>query len=128
STAIVSPSGGSVGIGFATPSELLIPIVSQLRGGSGHIERGWLGVSVEDTRNGGTVANVERTSPAGRAGIRAGDMILAVNGQRNETSRGLIRSIAAVSPGSSVNLSIRRQGRDFDLPVTVGRRPTEGAG
>ena len=49
STAIVSPTGGSVGIGFAMPSELLIPIVSQLRG-SGHIERGWLGVSVEDSR------------------------------------------------------------------------------
>jgi serine protease Do len=128
STAIVSPSGGSVGIGFATPSELLIPIVNQLRAGNGHIERGWLGVSVEDSRNGVTVASVERTSPAGRAGVRPGDMILAVNGERIETSRGLIRTVAAVTPGSSVNLSIRRQGREFDLPVTVGRRPTEGAG
>jgi serine protease Do len=128
STAIVSPSGGSVGIGFATPSELLIPIVNQLRSGSGHIERGWLGVSVEDSRSGVTVASVERTSPAGRAGIRPGDMILAVNGEHIETSRGLIRAVAAASPGSSVSLSIRRQGRDFDLPVTVGRRPTEGAG
>ena len=127
STAIVSPSGGSVGIGFATPSELLIPIVSQLRGG-GHIERGWLGVSVEDSRSGVTVAGVERTSPAARAGIRQGDMILAVNGEHIETSRGLIRSVAAASPGSSVNLSIRRQGRDFDVSVTVGRRPAEGSG
>jgi serine protease Do len=127
STAIVSPSGGSVGIGFATPSELLIPIVSQLRGG-GHIERGWLGVSVEDSRSGVTVAGVERTSPAARAGIRQGDMILAVNGEHIETSRGLIRSVAAASPGSNVNLSIRRQGRDFDVSVTVGRRPAEGSG
>ena len=97
STAIVSPSGGSVGIGFATPSELLMPIVNQLRGG-GRIERGWLGVSVEDTKNGVTVAGVERTSPAARAGIRQGDTILAVNGERIETSRGLIRTIAAVLP------------------------------
>jgi len=69
STAIVSPSGGSVGIGFATPSELVMPIVAQLRGG-GTIERGWLGVSVEDSDNGVTVAGVERGSPAAKAGIR----------------------------------------------------------
>jgi serine protease Do len=126
STAIVSPSGGSVGIGFATPSELVIPIVNQLRG-SGHIERGWLGVAVEDSNGGVTVANVERTSPAARAGIRQGDLIVAVNGDHIETSRGLIRAVAAVSPGANVNLSIRRQGRDVDVPVTVGRRPSESA-
>ena len=127
STAIVSPSGGSVGIGFATPSELLIPIVAQLRGG-GHIERGWLGVSVEDAKDGVTVASVERGSPAARAGIRQGDTILAVNGEHIETSRGLIRSVAAAAPGTDVSLSIRRQGRAIDVPVTVGRRPTSGAG
>src|SRR6185312_9487836 len=68
STAIVSPSGGSVGIGFATPSELVIPIIQQLRG-SGRIDRGWLGVSVEDGKTGVTIAGVEKTSPAARAGI-----------------------------------------------------------
>jgi serine protease Do len=127
STAIVSPSGGSVGIGFATPSELIAPIVTQLRGG-GRIERGWLGVSVEDTKNGVSVAGVERTSPAGRAGIRQGDTILAVNGEHIESSRGLIRTIAAVVPGKDVSLSIRRQGREMDISVTIGRRPSEGAG
>ena len=127
STAIVSPSGGSVGIGFATPSELISPIVNQLRGG-GRIERGWLGVSVEDTKAGVSIAGVERTSPAGRAGLRQGDTILAVNGERIESSRSLIRSIAAVVPGRDVSLSIRRQGRDMDISVTVGRRPAEGAG
>jgi len=126
STAIVSPSGGSVGIGFATPSELVIPIVNQLRG-SGHIERGWLGVAVEDSNGGVTVANVERTSPAARAGIRQGDLIVVNDGDPIETSRGLIRAVAAVSPGANVNLSIRRQGRDVDVPVTVGRRPSESA-
>jgi serine protease Do len=127
STAIVSPSGGSVGIGFATPSELVIPIVNQLRGGSGHIERGWLGVSVDDANDSVTVAAVERGSPAAVAGIRAGDIIAAVNGERVESSRGLIRAIAAASPGSNVKLTIRRQGRDFDIPVAVGRRPVESA-
>ncbi len=127
STAIVSPSGGSVGIGFATPSELIIPIINQLRA-SGHIERGWLGVSVDDSQNGVNIANVERTSPAARAGLRPGDTILTLNGERIETARSLIRAVAAVSPGTSVTLSIRRQGRQLDVPVTVGLRPTEGAG
>ena len=126
STAIVSPSGGSVGIGFATPSELVIPIINQLRGG-GHIERGWLGVSVEDAKGGVTVAGVERSGPAGRAGLRQGDTILAVNGEHIDSSRGLIRAIAAVTPGRDVKVSIRRQGRELDVPVTIGRRP-EGSG
>ena len=104
-----------------------MPIIDQLRA-SGHIERGWLGVSVEDSDNGVTIAGVERTSPAARAGLRQGDMILAVNGERIESARGLIRTVAAVSPGSSVNLTIRRQGREIDVPVTVGQRPSDGAG
>ena len=127
STAIVSPSGGSVGIGFATPSELVMPIINQLRT-SGHIERGWLGVSVANSDNGVTIAGIERTSPAARAGLRQGDIILSVNGERIEGALGLIRTVAAVSPGSSVNLTIRRQGREFDVPVTVGQRPAGGAG
>ncbi len=127
STAIVSPSGGSVGIGFATPSELVIPIIEQLRA-SGHIERGWLGVSVQDSDNGVTVAGVEPTSPAARAGLQKGDMILAVNGEHVDTSRVLIRTVAAQAPGKSVSLSIRRQGRAMDISITVGQRPPESHG
>jgi len=127
STAIVSPSGGSVGIGFATPSEIVSPIVAQLRGG-GHIDRGWLGVSVQDAPNGVAIEGVERNSPAARAGIRPGDTILTMNGEHVESSRNLIRAVAAIAPGSSARLSIRRQGRDIDVQVTIGRRPAEGAG
>jgi serine protease Do len=126
STAIVSPSGGSVGIGFATPSELVIPIINQLRT-TGRIDRGWLGVTVEDSDNGVTVANVDRTSPAGRAGIRQGDIILAVNGEHVDSSRNLIRTVAGVTPGANVTLGVRRQGREMTVPVTVGRRPDEPA-
>jgi serine protease Do len=75
-----------------------------------------------------TIANVERSSPAAHAGIRQGDAVLAVNGEAIETSRGLIRTIAAVAPGKDVNLSIRRQGREMNVSVTIGRRPAEGAG
>lgn len=137
-TAIVSPTGGSVGIGFAIPSEIVAHIVSDLRD-KGRIDRGWLGVSVQDAasaggensgsgRSGVLVAGVERTGPAARGGLRSGDIIVAVNGEHVDTARGLIRAIAAVAPGNSVRLSIIRQGLSVDLAVTVGRRPPEQAG
>jgi serine protease Do len=132
-TAIVSPSGGSVGIGFAIPSEVAQPIVERLRAG-GHIERGWLGVSVQDAPAtdsnpaGVAVAAVERNGPAQRAGVRPGDIVTAVNGERVDSARGLIKAVAASTPGNNVRLTIRRQGKDFDLSVSVGRRPTDTAG
>ena len=81
-TAIYSPSGASAGIGFATPSDLARPVIEQLQR-DGRVERGWLGVSVQDLvpedgrsgRRGVLVAGVERTSPAGRAGLRQGDVV-----------------------------------------------------
>ena len=126
---IVSPTGASVGIGFAIPSETVSAIVTQLLA-HGQIERGWLGVSVNDTVKGGglLIAGLDRNSPAARAGIRPGDMLMAVNGERIDTANGLIKAIAAVPPGSNVRLTLRRQGRDIDIPVTVGRRPVEQAG
>jgi serine protease Do len=127
SSVIISPTGASVGIGFAIPSETASRIVAQLVA-RGSIARGWLGVSVED--RGGTVliTGLDRGGPAGRAGLRAGDALVAVNGERIDSSRGLIRAVAAVTPGERADLTIRRQGRELDIPVTVGRRPTESAG
>ena len=127
STAIVSPSGGSVGIGFAIPSEIVTRIVTQLLS-HGTIDRGWLGVSVEDRDNGAAIASVDRTGPAARAGLRTGDTVVAVNGDKIEGARGLIRAIAAIPPGNNARVTVRRQGRDMEIPVTVGRRPPEQAG
>jgi serine protease Do len=144
-TAIVSPSGGSVGIGFAIPSEIIRPIVAELRA-KGHIDRGWLGVALRDgddtpkgalsgpsggaagsaaggVPGGVIVADVERNSPALRAGLRAGDVIIGVNGEAIDSSRAVIRAVAAVPPGGSARLRIRRQARELDIPVVVGRRP-----
>ena len=129
-TAIASPTGASVGIGFAIPAEIVRNIVAELRE-HGHIERGWLGVSVQDSPPGDplkgpagvTIAAVERNGPALRAGLRAGDVVTAVNGQPVDTARGLIREIAQATPGSQVRLSLRRQGKDMDIGITVGRRP-----
>ena len=127
STAIVSPSGGSVGIGFAIPSDIVNHIVTQLVS-SGSIERGWLGVGIEERENAVIIASVDRSGPAARAGLRPGDAVLAINGDRIDSSRNLIRAVAAVTPGRDLRLTVRRQGREMDVPVTVGRRPNDTAG
>ena len=129
STAIVSPSGGSVGIGFAIPSEIVSNVVASLRA-HGSIERGWLGVSVEDAENGGgvVVAGVERSGPALRAGVHAGDVVMALNGDHIDSARSLIRAVAATPPGNTVRLTVRREGHEVELPVTIALRPPETPG
>jgi serine protease Do len=124
SSVIVSPTGASVGIGFAIPSEAVSRTVTQLLS-KGTIERGWLGVSVDDRDTGVTISGLDRNGPAARSGIRPGDVVIAVNGDRIESSRGLIRAVAVVAPGNSVRLTIRRQGREMEVAVSVGRRPAE---
>ena len=132
-TAIVSPTGGSVGIGFGVPSEMASRIVAELRD-KGRIDRGWLGVSVQDVPGatrasaGVAIAAIDRTGPAARAGLRTGDVVTSVNGDRVDSARGLIRAVAATAPGNSVRLIVRRGGQSLDVPVTVGRRSAEGAG
>ncbi len=127
SSVIVSPTGASVGIGFAIPSETVTRIVSQLLA-KGTIERGWLGVSVEDRDDGVVIANLDRTGPAAKAGMRSGDIVTAINGDRIDSSRGLIRAVAVVPPGNSIKVTVRRGGREMEIQVNVGRRPTEQAG
>jgi serine protease Do len=122
SSVIVSPTGASVGIGFAIPSETVNRIVVQLLA-KGSIERGWLGVSVDDRDDGVLIAGISRDGPAAKSGIRPGDVVVAINGDRIETSRGLIRAVAAVTPGNSIRVTVRRQGREMEIPVSVGRRP-----
>jgi serine protease Do len=126
---IVSPTGASVGIGFAIPSETVSAIVAQLVA-RGQIDRGWLGVSVGEALKGGgvTIAGLDRNGPAAKSGIRPGDILTAVNGERIETANGLIKAVAAVVPGNNMRVTVRRQGRDVDIPVVVGRRPPEQAG
>ncbi len=134
-TAIVSPTGGSVGIGFAVPSEMASKIVSDLRD-KGRIDRGWLGATVQDvpgarnlrTANGVSIATMDRTGPAARAGLHPGDVVIAVDGARVDTVQGLIKAVAATTPGNAVKLSIRRNGQNLEVPVTVGRRPAEQQG
>ena len=127
SSVIVSPTGASVGIGFAIPSEAVSRIVAQLLS-KGSIERGWLGVTVDERGDGVTIASLDRNGPAAKSGIRPGDVVVAINGERIDSSRRLIRTVAAVPPGNSIRIALRRSGREIEIAVNVGRRPNEQAG
>ncbi len=125
-TAIVSPTGGSVGIGFAIPSEIASRIVDELLE-KGHVDRGWLGVELDTTghAHGAAIAAVNRGGPAARGGLHSGDLVTAINGERVENTRELIRDVSAVNPGAIARLRVRRGTQTVDLAVTVGRRPPE---
>ena len=97
----------------------------------GRVDRGWLGVSVADATPesgrrqgpGVLVAGVEPNSPAARAGLRQGDVVLSVNGEKAESARALVRSVAAAAPGQTVRLQVLRDGTEREFAVQVGRRP-----
>ena len=128
-TAIASPTGASVGIGFAIPSEIISRVVNDLRE-KGRVERGWLGAGLQEVQDpdgrgllGIGIASVERSSPAARGGLKPGDIVTAINGAAADSRRGFIKAIALTPPGGTVRLTLQRQGREMDLNVTVGRRP-----
>lgn len=137
-TAIFSPSGGSVGIGFAIPSSLAKTVVSQLKE-KGHIQRGWLGVQIQpvteevaaalgrDTTQGTLVASVLENSPAARAGMQSGDLILKVDGDPINNFKDLPRRIADTKTGTQVTLEILRRGQIQHIPVKVDRLPDDDA-
>jgi serine protease Do len=131
-TAIASPSGGNVGIAFAIPSETVQRIVAQIKE-KGTVARGFLGVQIQplsqdiaagvglSKTEGSIVARVEEGSPAARAGLKPGDVVLAVNGKPVKDARDLSRTVAFLDPGATATLQIWREGAARDLAVTVGR-------
>ena len=135
-TAIFSPTGGSVGIGFAIPTSTLQIVVEQLRE-DGTVERGWLGVQIQDLtpdlasslgiegEAGALVASVVPDSPASRAGFQAGDAVLAVDGTTVESSRDLTRRVANLAVGQSIDFTVARNGSRQELTATIARRDSE---
>jgi serine protease Do len=133
-TAIFSQTGGSVGIGFAIPINLAKTVLPQLRD-RGTVVRGWLGVALRpvtpdeaqrarlDGPRGGLVESVADGSPAARAGIRAGDIIVAVGGQPVSGPPDLSRRIAGTPPGTRVEVALVREGARRELAVELGRLP-----
>ena len=134
---IFSPSGGSVGIGFAIPATTIHDVVAQLRE-RGHVNRGYLGVSIQsitpevagamglkDGSNGALVANVVADGPAAKAGFQQGDVITAINGQAVEDNTDLTRKVALVASGQSATFNVNRDGKALQLHATIGARPDE---
>jgi serine protease Do len=131
-TATEAPNGGSVGIGFAIPSEFALSVINTLRA-EHHIERGWLGVrftgnplAAQD--DGVEIDLLQPGGPGASGGLRVHDRILAVNGAEVDTPRDVVRAIAALPPGSVAALVVRRKQDSVELPVIVGRRPELGGG
>jgi serine protease Do len=135
-TAIFSPSGGNVGIAFDIPAETVKAVVAQLRD-HGAVTRGWIGVQIQPvtadiadslgmkTARGALVAEPQSGSPAEKAGIKAGDVIVSVNGETVEDARTLARRISALAPGTSIKLGVIHSGREDNLTLTLGELPRE---
>ncbi len=133
---IFSPSGGSVGIGFAIPASLIHDVVAQLKD-HGRVNRGYLGVNIQSVTpeiaaslglkegKGALVAEVVASGPAAKAGFEQGDIITAINGQPVEDSTDLTRKVAGVPSGSVATFSVSRSGKPSDIKVTIGSRPDE---
>jgi serine protease Do len=133
-SAIFSQSGGSIGIGFAIPVNLAKTVLLQLRDRGG-VVRGYLGVSVrpvtpeggEAGQKGVVVEGLVEGAPAEKAGMKKGDIIVAVNDQPIVTPPELTRRIVGMAPGTRVELSVVRQGKPLKVPVELGRRPEQQA-
>jgi serine protease Do len=135
-TAIFSPTGGSVGIGFAIPADTVKSVVAQLKD-KGSVTRGWIGVQIQTVTpeiaeslglkqaQGALVAEPQPDSPAQKAGIVAGDVITAVNGDVVKDARDLAKRIGAAAPGASVKLTVVRGGAEKTLTLTLGELPRE---
>lgn len=131
-TAILSPSGGSIGIGFATPSATVLPVIEQLQK-YGETRRGWLGVRIQniddtiaDSLNlgqvrGALVAGTDEKGPAKAAGLKAGDVIIKFDGIEIKESRELPKLVAGAPVGKEVEVVVVRQGKEFTKTVKLGR-------
>ncbi len=135
-TAIISPSGGSIGIGFAIPSNSAVPVLDQLQK-YGEARRGWLGVRIQEVTDelaeslgigrarGALVAGVDEKGPAKPAGIEPGDVVTTFDGHAIKEMRDLPRIVADTPVGKQVDVVLIRKGKQQTLKVTVGRLKDE---
>ena len=131
-TAIFSQNGGSVGVGFAIPITLAKTVITQLAA-SGHVERGWLGVTIQRVTpelaksfglaeaHGALVSDVANGSPAAKAGVKSGDVIVEYNGRKVARSEDLPRAVAETPIGREVSLTVIRDGKRVTLQPRVAR-------
>ncbi|MGK2922929.1 MAG: Do family serine endopeptidase [Methyloceanibacter sp.] len=134
-TAIFSPSGGNVGIAFAVPAALVKQVVTELQS-DGSVDRGWLGVVIQNVNDdiadsiglkepkGAMITKVTEDGPASKEDIKAGDVIVEVNGEEVKDSRDLARKIAELDPDTEVKLSIVRYGDKREVDMMLGSFPS----
>jgi serine protease Do len=135
-TAILSPSGGSIGIGFAIPSDMIHNVVAQLEA-SGHVTRGYIGVEAQELagatakalnlpdNSGALLAGVMPNGPAAQAGLLPGDVIQAVNGQKISNPRELALDVANIKPGDEAHLSVLHDGQNKDVEMKIAQLPND---
>jgi serine protease Do len=135
-TAIFSPSGGSVGIAFAIPADTVKSVVGQLKD-KGKVTRGWIGVQIQPVTadiadslgmkvaKGALVAEPQEGSPAAKAGIKSGDVIVSLNGEAVPDARTLARRISSMPPSTAVKIGVYRNGREEVLSMVLGELPKE---
>lgn len=133
-SAIYSRSGGSMGIGFAIPVSLAKQVMDQIVR-QGRVTRGWIGIEAQDISAelaesfklnqsyGALIAGVLRNSPAERAGLRAGDILLEIEGRQVSDSSTMLNLIAGLQPEQKANVKISRNGRLMDVVISIGTRP-----
>jgi len=135
-TAIFSQTGGSLGIGFAIPIHIAKDIMEQIIQ-TGGVTRGWLGITMQDithqladtlkldVESGALIVSVLKNGPADHAGIKAGDIMIAFEGELFENSSELLNKVAALSPGDTANITIMRNKKEVEIQIKVGVRPKQ---
>jgi len=133
-TLIFSRTGGSMGIGFAIPVSLARQVMEQIIQ-TGSVTRGWIGVEVQDMTpelaesfkltniRGVLIAGVVRPGPADKAGVKPGDILLEVDGKSVPDSSAMLNVVAAIEPAKTATLKLMRNGNEFTVKLTVGKRP-----
>jgi serine protease Do len=135
-TAIVSPTGGSVGIAFAIPAASVKAVVAQLKD-TGKVSRGWIGVQIQEITtdlaeglglartHGALVAEPQPGSPAARGGIESGDVIVSINGREAHDSREVARTISTLRPGTTATIGVVRRGEEKSFDIMLGNLPEQ---
>ena len=134
-TAIYSQSGGSMGIGFAIPASSARQVMESIIE-TGSVTRGWIGVEAQEitpelaesfklkATSGALIAGVVRGGPADKGGVRPGDVLLAVEGKPVTDPQSMLTLVAALVPGKPAKIQIRRDTKDMDIQIEVGKRPS----
>jgi len=133
-SAILSQTGGSIGIGLAIPASMARTVMEQIIK-TGTVKRGWIGVELQPitpalaesfklgTLEGAIINGVLNGGPADKAGVKPGDVLVAIDGKPIVNPQSVLNSVTGIAPGSAAKVKLKRKGQDLELAVTIGHRP-----